>query len=179
MYEFRLRFHWGLFLRIRLTIFQFLFSQWLGTDQATSHCLNKWWLVYWHMYASLGLSELVSELWDVLWVQSRIYVQPLAHWTVFTFQQNVNGVHCMRTHYYLVGWGVVYLEVLPLLSSTQSFVNMFWLTHWHLEKILLKCFLEDLIDNKSTLAEVGLMSSVNVDRSTMFYDAIWPHWINI
>ena len=25
---------------------------------ATSHCLNQWWLVYWSLYASLGLNEL-------------------------------------------------------------------------------------------------------------------------
>ena len=35
-----------------------LFSWWLGADQATSHYLNQWWLVYWRIYASLGLNEL-------------------------------------------------------------------------------------------------------------------------
>ena len=29
-----------------------------GADQATSHHLNQWWLVYWRMYASFGLSEI-------------------------------------------------------------------------------------------------------------------------
>ena len=28
------------------------------TIQATSHYLNEWWLVYWRIYASLGLNEL-------------------------------------------------------------------------------------------------------------------------
>ena len=27
-------------------------------DQATSHYLNQWWLVYWGIYVSLGLNEL-------------------------------------------------------------------------------------------------------------------------
>ena len=27
-------------------------------ENATSHCLNQWWLVYWRIYASLGLNEL-------------------------------------------------------------------------------------------------------------------------
>ena len=34
----------------------------LGADQATIHYLNKWWLVYWRIYASLGLNELISIL---------------------------------------------------------------------------------------------------------------------
>ena len=47
-----------MFLRFELTIFQYWFRQWLGTDQATKHYLNQWWLVYWCIYASLGLNEL-------------------------------------------------------------------------------------------------------------------------
>ena len=47
-----------MFLRFELTIFQHWFRQWLGTDQATKHYLNQWWLVYWCIYASLGLNEL-------------------------------------------------------------------------------------------------------------------------
>ena len=58
MYEFHLKFHWSLFLRFQLTIFQHWFRYWLGAVQATSHYLNQWWLVYWRIYASLSLSEL-------------------------------------------------------------------------------------------------------------------------
>ena len=43
MFEFRLKFHWSLFPRVQLTIF---------------HYLNQWWLVYWRIYASLGLNKL-------------------------------------------------------------------------------------------------------------------------
>ena len=56
MLEFQLKFHWSLFLRVQLTIFQHWFRQWLGAIQATSHYLNQWWLVYWHIYASLCLN---------------------------------------------------------------------------------------------------------------------------
>ena len=31
---------------------------WRG--QATIHCLNQWWLIYWRIYASLGLNELMT-----------------------------------------------------------------------------------------------------------------------
>ena len=55
MYELRLKFHWSLFLRFQLTIFQHWFRKWLGSDQAPSHYLNQWWIVYWRIYASLDL----------------------------------------------------------------------------------------------------------------------------
>ena len=49
MYEFRLKFHWSLFLQVQLKISQHWFRYWLGADQATSHCLNQCWLVYWRI----------------------------------------------------------------------------------------------------------------------------------
>ena len=61
MLEFRLRFHWCLFLRFELTIFQHWFRYWLGAGQATSHYLNQCWPVYWRIYASLGLNELKGK----------------------------------------------------------------------------------------------------------------------
>ena len=61
MFEFWLIFHWNLFLRVQLAIFQHWFKQWFGADQATSHYLNHWWSLYWRIYASLGLYELKQE----------------------------------------------------------------------------------------------------------------------
>ena len=58
MYEFRSKFHW--FLRFQLTIFQHWYRWWLGADLATSHYLYQWWIVYWRIYAPLGLNELKS-----------------------------------------------------------------------------------------------------------------------
>ena len=58
MLEFRIKFHWSLFIRIQLTIFQHWIRWWPGADQATSHYLNQWWLDYRRIYASLGLNEL-------------------------------------------------------------------------------------------------------------------------
>ena len=62
MLEFRLKFHWNLFLRVQLTIFQHWFRWWLGADQATSHYLNQWWLGCRCIYASLCLNELIDIL---------------------------------------------------------------------------------------------------------------------
>ena len=38
-------------------------------QQATSHYLNQWWLVYWRIYASLGLNELMIA--DIIKWQTR------------------------------------------------------------------------------------------------------------
>ena len=46
----RLRFHWILCPRVQLITFQHWF-RWL------LHYLNQWWLFYWRIYASLGLSK--------------------------------------------------------------------------------------------------------------------------
>ena len=58
MFEFRWRFHWTLFKRVHLTIFQHWFKQWLGAVQATSHYLNQWWFVFRRIHASLSSNEL-------------------------------------------------------------------------------------------------------------------------
>ena len=55
IFEFRLKIHSSFFPGVQLTIFQ----HWLGAVQATSHYLNQWWVVYWRIYASLGLNELM------------------------------------------------------------------------------------------------------------------------
>ena len=54
MFKFRLRFHWSLFPRVQLTIFQHWFRSWLGAGQATSHYLKcitwpQWvkWVLHW------------------------------------------------------------------------------------------------------------------------------------
>ena len=64
IYEFRLKYHWSLLLKVQLIIIQHRFSQWLGTDKATSHYPNQWWLDYPRIYASLFLDELMG--WPVL-----------------------------------------------------------------------------------------------------------------
>ena len=42
---------------VKLTTFQHWFRKWLGVDQATSHYLKQWWIIY--IYESFGLSELI------------------------------------------------------------------------------------------------------------------------
>ena len=60
IYQFLLIFHWSLFLRVQSTISQHWFGYCPGNDQATSYYLNQWCSVYWRIYASLGLNELLT-----------------------------------------------------------------------------------------------------------------------
>ena len=78
MSEFRLKFHWSLFLRVQLTIFQHCFRWWLGAVLATSYYLNQWWIVYWRIYASLGPNEASlqgTELLPVWWCSTGPFIR--------------------------------------------------------------------------------------------------------
>ena len=61
MLEFWLWFHWSLFLRFELTIFQ----HWFIWHLSIIYYLNQWWLVYWRIYASLGLNELICRIHQI------------------------------------------------------------------------------------------------------------------
>ena len=67
IHKFRFIFHCNLFLRVQLILFHHGFRRWLSTDQATSHYLTQWWLVYWRICASLGLNEVrkISLWWNL------------------------------------------------------------------------------------------------------------------
>ena len=66
MLEFRLKFHWGLFLSVQLMIFQHCFRWWLVADQATSYYLKQWWLsLLTRIYASPSLNELNGGQADI------------------------------------------------------------------------------------------------------------------
>ena len=86
MYEFRLTFHWSLFLGVQLTIFQHWLRWWLGAGQATSHYLNQWWLVHWRIYVSLDLNELKKRWRQVTYpTQNAKNHSPISHEKRFAF----------------------------------------------------------------------------------------------
>ena len=61
MHELWLRFHWSLFLRVKLTIFQHWFRKWLSACQATNYYLNHWWLVSWRIYICFTQPQLFKK----------------------------------------------------------------------------------------------------------------------
>ena len=69
----RLIYHWCLFPRVQLTIFQKWLRLWLGAVQAASHYLNQWWLYYRRIHASLGPHELayIARIPDQVCLHSR------------------------------------------------------------------------------------------------------------
>ena len=88
MLEFRLKFHWNLFHRVQLTIFQHWFRWWLGVIQVTSHYLKQWWLVHRRIYESLAL----NELRHINWQKSYVWFTTSA---VNTHYQHDNIIHCI------------------------------------------------------------------------------------
>ena len=90
-------------LRFESTIFQHWFRYWLVANPETSQYLKQWWLVYWRIYASLGLNELtliqicISKLghqWFRYWLLSCTKPLPepvIVSWTLRNkFQWNLN-----------------------------------------------------------------------------------------
>ena len=57
-YEFPLRLHWSLSLKVQINNIPTLVQIMLGADQATNHYLNQCWSVYWRIYASLSFNEI-------------------------------------------------------------------------------------------------------------------------
>ena len=87
MFEFRLKFHRSLFLRVQLTTVQHWFRYWLGAVQARSHYLNQWWLDYRRIYASLGLNELIECYFIMIVVTIIGFLWPFSQYddTLFSF----------------------------------------------------------------------------------------------
>ena len=102
-------FHWSLFLRVQLKIFQHWFRKRFGTDQATNHYLNQWWLDYWRIYASLVLNELthcglvtscgidLGQHWIKLWLLG--WCHQAITWTNIDLPSKVfSGIHLRAIH---------------------------------------------------------------------------------
>ena len=68
MYEYRLKFHWNLFLRFQLTIFQHWFRQWLGAGQLGDKTLCEPMMVSLMTHICVTRPQLVNSLLgDAIW----------------------------------------------------------------------------------------------------------------
>ena len=66
-----------------------------GADQATNQYLNLWWLVYWHIYDSLGINELkpwIEIIYDIFdgWNRTTSYAVRCMDIAFFWEQEFVN-----------------------------------------------------------------------------------------
>ena len=129
IYELRLIFHWALFLRVQLTIFQHWFRLWLGASQATSHYLNQWWLVYRRIYASLGLNELMLHTQIQLgWTLCTAKCFAIEHFHYISIRENRRRSNATATTLRRLQWSYWSLElshryVLPNMCSYSNKVG--------------------------------------------------------
>ena len=56
--EFQITIHWNMFLRDQLTIWRHRFRQWLDAERAKAIIWTNVAMLYWRIYASLGINEL-------------------------------------------------------------------------------------------------------------------------
>ena len=125
MYEFRLKFHWIMFLMFQLTIFQHWFRYWLGAVQATSHYLNQCWLVYWRIYASLGLNDLTTKCTLQMETQhDRLVLLAMDAVKLFCHEQLDGVCDQLRTIPYKVSQPIIYCIIVSHLPLPCSGVMM-------------------------------------------------------
>ena len=113
---------------------QHWFRWWLGAEQATSHCLNQWWLFYWHIYAPLSLNELKD-------VQSTTCLRPGDKPTETPLTPAINSLWPIDAIHRQTSWTTLFqvmvcrqLGVKPLyepivtsyLTSNFSYCNKVW-----------------------------------------------------
>ena len=116
-------FIWSLLPMVQLPKFQHRFSWWLGSGQATGHYLNQWWLAYWRIYASHGLS--LNEL--MLYIYTYIYyVYIYVHIAIcmlqatsVSMQTKTESFTCRRNLHILK-------KIVPYSKSLRSFIFCNW-----------------------------------------------------
>ena len=94
------------YFMLESTILHHCFRSWLGADQATSHYLNQWWVVYKRIYASLGLNQLtcptcscftgIQETWTTFARHRRKLCFAISFVAVFLTISYFYPVHCAK-----------------------------------------------------------------------------------
>ena len=79
--------------------------KWLGAGQATSHCQNRWWLVYCCLYAPLGISEF--KIWWNVWCENN---------------KDDNVVTTKQNKTVCILWDVLYLH----LGTYKPIIDWYW-----------------------------------------------------
>ena len=99
MFEFRLKFHRGLFQSVQLTVFQHWFRFWLGAGQATIHYLKQWWsMLVTYIYATRSQWALILIEYDGSVIKYRfiIHVYSHSHYTGSLYWNMQSPLHKMK-----------------------------------------------------------------------------------
>ena len=93
----------------------------MAWHQATNHCLNQWWLIYWRIFTSLGLNELMCNSWNVKHNAKCIFsTRPKCMFSLFYNYQNI-----------LTSNELIRSVKLCWVSQTLTFITLFVCNIWH------------------------------------------------
>ena len=180
MFDFWLNFHLSLFLRVQSTIFQHWFIQWLGADQATSNYLNQWWLVYWRIFASLGLNELKGHMIHYKTpVRSIIFYQihwdPHGYWKCHvTFQSR----YCHMLHQWHIRQLFVFIFIILQYNDSQNSSTPLQTqpqTHLTCTQVNIWWYQLPLVQNLFYLLR-GIIQNATIFFNTLLWDLASSQW---
>ena len=178
MLEFRLRVHWSLFLRVQLTIFLHWFRKWLGAGQATKHYLNQWWLVYWRIYASLGLNELRPGQNGRHFADANFKCNFLNTNVLNANKIALRYIHGSYWRYAKTGPGnePMMANICDAICCHRATMSMAWLSKKH-NHILVLTILNDLWENTSPVPQARWFRHVFAGRWNCILVRCWlTHW---
>ena len=140
IYEFPSIFHWSLFLRVQLRIFELWFRKWFGTDQATSHYLNQWWLVYRRITRTRRVKTVFEEGRDVDKLISLLFAASSSHNNYTPYYKYIYHINPFKQTCYTVvlcmnaGYKLKYTNnnsnIAEIKTSQQRWQNQFHEKHY-------------------------------------------------
>ena len=139
VFEFWLKFHWILFLRVQLTINQHWFRKWLGTEKATSHYLSQCWQfpdAFMHHLTSMSQINWCIEqcrrktfmvhqtfVWWALYILYIFVKFPIRHLGLA-----IGNVRCVRCFSPTLHRGLN--SMADIMETTFSFQSILWKETW-------------------------------------------------
>ena len=100
IYEFRLIFHWSLFLSVKLITLKHWLTYWLGADQATSHYINQSMLYLGYCCLWVNDTRAIFDIQLCLWVFRVTVMAALISYHFAYIWNNIgdNGSWCKMVH---------------------------------------------------------------------------------
>ena len=130
-FVFWLKAQWNLFPRAQLTISHHLFRKWLGSDQATSHYLNQWWLPLLTHICVTRPGWVVAAYLTTLQHSNAVltitvsYIGEIERYWLHMFIQSI--LRFELTHYRCVSVHTTHIKTKTL---KQAITNSFIITKW-------------------------------------------------
>ena len=176
-----------MYLRIQLTISQNWFRKWLGAGQATTHCLNQWWLIYWH---SLNELMMLSQMMIVMyWSKNKLmYIESgdIIKWYISysdwmrILTRVLNSQKTPHISPSRLTYGVCIMRIWKKINrvnmALHRFIQMFNVLFWmyaYLTRNFEICFLKSLIPHGSSPAQLTAHTSLQPLSNTPVTDSLF------